>query len=60
MPNKAPKPPKAKAKNSNVNSEIRSYPFIADNLSYPKDNKIPYGHNNQKIRFTHNPIFISP
>ena len=35
MPNKAPTPPKANAKNNNVNSEIRSYPLMAHNLSYP-------------------------
>ena len=34
MPNKAPTPPKANAKNNNVNSEIRSYPLMAHNLSY--------------------------
>ena len=35
MPNIAPTPPKANAKNNKVNSEIRPYPLMAHNLSYP-------------------------
>ncbi len=58
MPNKAPTPPKANAKNNKVNSEIRPYPLMAHNLSYPihtKYDEIPDTYSYPKLCITHIP-----
>ena len=58
MPNNAPNPAKANAKNSNVNSEIRSYPFIAENLSYPYIQQMIQFHTAITIRKYVSPIIL--
>lgn len=62
MPNNAPRPAKANAKNSNVNSEIRSYPFMAENLSYPYIQKTIQFHTAMVIKkyVSLIPIFYFP